>query len=299
LAGHLERLQAFLAVAEQQSFSKAARRLNLSPPVITRLIADLEAELGVQLFIRTTRQVSLTAGGAQYQSDVRPLLANLAQADESMRQQQHALAGELRVNAPMSFGQKFLPTAISRFRILHHGVNITLTLDDGFIDITRGQFDMALRISEPPADKSTIWRKMCHVPRVFVAAPDYLQRKGTPSTAAELDQHDCLGYAAPGEKPLWKLVARKSLLVDKFCFTCNNGDVLADLAAAGEGIALLPHFIVSERLRAGSLVTVLEDWRAPRIWLTAYYPPYTILPAKLRVFTDFMTDAMAEMFATN
>jgi DNA-binding transcriptional LysR family regulator len=293
MSGHLESLQAFVEVAEKQSFSAAGRALNQSAPAMTRLVAELETSLGVQLLVRTTRSVSLTLAGTHYLAAVKPLLANLARADENARDEQHGLRGKLRINAPMSFGQAFLPKVISRFRILHHAIDVELTLDDAFIDITTGGFDMALRISAPPRDKSTIWRKICLIPRVLVASPQYLERRGTPATAHDLADHNCLAYAGASETPLWRLSNGSEAKVSRFCFICNNGDVLADLATLDEGVTLLPVFIVAKHLATGRLRTVLNAWTAPDIWLTAYYPPYVQLPAKVKAFTAFIEDVIA------
>jgi DNA-binding transcriptional LysR family regulator len=250
MIGKIERIQAFAEVSRQESFSGAARLLKLSAPGITRLVAELERELGVQLLVRTTRKVALTSAGRLYLDRVGPILKEVRAADELVRAEQHQLAGTLRVSAPLSFGLRYLATAINRFRILHDRINIALTLDDSMADLIADEFDMALRISGPPKDLSAIWRKIAPVPRVIVAAPSYLAQRGTPATARDLRDHKCLGYANLADGPSW-VVARRGkteiIPADAFCFSANNGDILADLAALGEGIALLPRFIVAHR----------------------------------------------------
>jgi DNA-binding transcriptional LysR family regulator len=294
MLGRFEKLLTFVEVAEQNSFSAAARRLNQSPPAITRQISELEAALGVQLFIRTTRSVSLTPAGLKYLNEIRPLLIGVEKADELVRAEQFGLSGQLRVNAPMSFGQTFLPTAISRFRILHRAVTVQLTLNDHFIDIMAGGFDLALRISAPPTDKSSIWRKLCLVPRVLVASPDYLAQHGTPETLADLVRHQCLGYAGADGRAVWTLTQGKQTQeITQFSFSCNNGEVLRQVAVMHEGITLLPKFIVSEEIKAKRLVPILRDCYAPDIWLSVFYPSYDTLPAKVQAFTDFIADAIA------
>jgi DNA-binding transcriptional LysR family regulator len=294
MQGRLERLQTFAEVAERKGFSAAARHLNLSPPVVTRHVAELEADLGVQLFIRTTRSVSLTLAGQRYLHEVKPLLASLARADEMARAEQIGLSGTLRVNAPMSFGQKFLPIAISRFRILHSAVAIQLTLEDGFVDIMDGGFDLALRISAPPTDKSSIWRKLCLVPRLLVASPSYVAQHGAPERLDDLARHSCLGYAGADGQAVWTLLQGETIAeVTHFAFICNNGDVLADLAKMGEGVTLLPQFIVADAIKEGKLVQVMPAYTSPNIWLSIYYPSYETLPTKVKAFTDFIADAIA------
>jgi DNA-binding transcriptional LysR family regulator len=151
---------------------------------------------------------------------------------------------------------------------------------------------VALRISAPPRDKSTIWRKLWVVPRTLVAAPSYLARRDTPQHPDQLERHDCLGYSNLAEGAVWDLrqvrTGASTSIALRSCFTCNNGDLLSDLAVRGEGIALLPNFITAPLIADRKLVEVLPDWRAPEIWLAAYYPPYDHIPAKVETFTRFI-----------
>jgi DNA-binding transcriptional LysR family regulator len=293
--GKIEKIQIFIAVAEHSAFAAAARRLNLSPSVVTRVVAELEAELGVQLFVRTTRKVALTAAGAQFAGKAASAIAQLKAAEDFIRAEQNSLSGELRVNAPLSFGMRYLATAVSRFRALNGEVSLKLSLTDSFIDIVSADYDMALRISGAPKDKSTIWRKICPVPRVLVASPNYLERRGVPTEPRQLDEHNCLGYSNLASGIEWTFTSpskSKQTVTPVFCFECDNGEVLADLASLGEGITLLPKFIVEKYLTEGKLKTILLDWQAPEIWLTAYYPPYDVLPAKVKAFTRFIEDSI-------
>lgn len=293
--GKIEKIQIFMAAAEHCAFAAAARRLNLSPSVVTRVVAELEAELGVQLFVRTTRKVALTASGAHFAEKAGKAVEQLKSAEDFIRAEQNSLSGELRVNAPLSFGMHYLATAVSRFRSLYTGVSLKLSLTDSFIDIVSADHDMALRISGAPKDKSTIWRKICPVPRVLVASPNYLERRGIPTEPHQLSDHNCLGYSNLASGLDWTFTSpanAKRTVSPAFCFECDNGEVLADLASLGEGITLLPHFIVERHLAEGKLKTILVDWQSPEIWLTAYYPPYDVLPAKVKAFTSFIEDSI-------
>jgi DNA-binding transcriptional LysR family regulator len=293
--GKIEKIQIFMAVAEDSAFASAARKLNLSPSVVTRVVAELEAELGVQLFVRTTRKVALTAAGAKFAEKAAKVITQLKDAEDFIRAEQNSLSGELRVNAPLSFGIHYLATAVSRFRALYADVSLKLSLTDTFIDIVSADYDMALRISGAPKDKSTIWRKICPVPRVLVASPNYLERRGRPEDPRQLADHNCLGYSNLASGVEWTFTSStktKQTVSPAFCFECGNGEVLADLASLGEGITLLPHFIVEKHLTEGKLKTILVDWQSPEIWLTAYYPPYDVLPAKVKAFTSFIEDSI-------
>ena len=289
MTGQIERIRVFLAVADRQSFAAAARSLDLSPSIATRYVSELEAELGVQLLVRTTRRVSLTVPGRLYVERIRPVVEEIDRANEFVQQQQDAVRGLLRVSAPLSLGLRFLPSAVARFCHLYPDVELKLNLTDRFVDMLGEEFDMALRISGPPSDKSTIWRKICVVPRLLAASPAYLLRAGVPKAPGDLARHKCLGYSNFAGGDQWTLThsvtgEMQSTQV-KLPFECDNGEVVAEIAAAGEGIALLPRFIVSQHLDSETLTSVLAQWRPPEIWLTAFFPPYQALPAKVSAFT--------------
>jgi DNA-binding transcriptional LysR family regulator len=251
----------------------------------------------VQLLVRTTRRVSLTVAGRLYLERIRPVVDEIDRANEFVREQQDAVKGLLRVSAPLSLGLRFLPSALARFCKLHPDVELKLNLTDRFVDMLGDEFDMALRISGPPSDKSTIWRKICVVPRLLVASPAYLLRAGVPQAPADLTRHKCLGYSNFAGGDQWTLrdsvTGEEQSTQVKMPFECDNGEVVAELAASGEGIALLPRFIVSKYLEAETLAPVLAQWRPPEIWLTAFYPPYEALPAKVNAFTRLIEQVIA------
>jgi DNA-binding transcriptional LysR family regulator len=287
--GELEAIRTFMTVAEQSSFSAAARLLGMTPASVTRTVSALEEQLGVQLLLRTTRKVSLTSAGAAYAARVAPLIEGLARATEETRDLQKVTAGSLRVSAPMSLGMKVLPTVLSQFSIIHPRTSVAIELSDRFVDIVKESYDLAIRISGPPTDKSTIWRKIRPVPRLLVASPTFLARHGTPKVPEDLTTLECLSYHDQLKTETWELrrPGQVRTVEARGRFSINNGDFLCKLAIAGEGIALLPRFIVDEELRAGKLLEVLPGWSTPEIWLTLYYPPYEQLPLRVATFSDF------------
>ncbi|MBW4708962.1 LysR family transcriptional regulator [Roseobacter sp. YSTF-M11] len=290
MAGHLERIKTFIAVANAQSFSAAARLQNNSSSAVTRHIAELEETLGVQLFVRTTRKVSLTQAGVQYFEKVHPLVSGIAAADDTARAYQEALSGRLQISCPLSFGTRFLVEPLTEFASLHPGIDLKINLTDSFVDIIRDDYDMALRISAAPADKSTIWRKIRPVPRCLVAAPGYLETAAGLAAPSDLQNHRCLGYSNQSEGGVWQLAGTSENTMRPVRlpsgFACNNGDLIAQMAIAGQGIALLPRFIVQDAIEKNLLTEVLTDWQAPEIWLTAFYPPYQKLPLAIDQFTE-------------
>lgn len=296
--GELESIRVFLTVAAQQSFAGAARQLGMTPASVTRTVAALEAQLGVQLLVRTTRQVSLTSAGAGYAMRVTPLAKGLAEAADETREGQGVTSGRLRISAPLSLGVKVLPAVLSQFVALYPQTSVDVSLSDRFVDIVDEDFDLAIRVSGPPSDKSTIWRKICKIPRLMVATPNYLRTRGTPQQPEDLADHNCLGYRDDLGEDVWHLSNGKRQRAQKAQgrLSANNGDLLAALVLNGDGIALLPRFIVEADLAAGRLAAVLPDWFAPEIWLTLYYPPYEQLPMRVSTFSDFFETHVNETF---
>lgn len=282
----LRAIRTFLKVAELRSFAAAGRAMGRTPTAVTRAVSALEDSLGTQLLVRTTRSVALTSAGAVYAARVAPLVEGLQDAAATLREDSGTLTGTLRLNAPQSLGVRVLPGALAAFRDAHPEVALRVSLTDRFVDIMEEDCDLAIRISAPPRDKSTIWRKICHVERLLVAAPDHPATRAT--CPEDIPPEQRLGYGATAAGEAWDLrgETRTASLRAGQGLTANSGDLLAPLAEEGRGVALLPRFIVDEALRAGRLVPVLPDWRPPDIWLTLYYPPYEVLPARVATFSD-------------
>jgi len=292
MSGQIERMRVFLSVAELRSFAAAARQLQLSPSAVTRHVAELEHELGVPLLVRTTRRVSLTRSGEDYAKAAKAILEDIEAANARARETQVGLTGELRVSAPLSLGIRMLPPVLARFRAMHPDLALSLNLTDRFVDVVGEGFDMALRVSGPPSDKSNVWRKICVAPRLLVASPGYLHKRGTPREPRDLADHACLGYTNTAAADRWTLIhmtsKKRQAVRLSFGFACDNGDVAAEMAALGEGIALLPRFIVSHHLGTGALQPVLAAWAPPEIWLPASFPPYAKLPGREGRFVRFI-----------
>lgn len=285
----LDDIKVFLAVAKERSFVAAARQLSMTASSVTRSVGALEQRLGVQLFLRTTRQVSLTSAGAVYAARIEPLIKAFEEATEQVRAEEGHLAGLIRLNGPLSLGQRILPDVISGFLVENPAISVSLSLTDRFIDIVSDSFDLAIRISEQPRDKSTIWRKVRPIRRVLVASPGYLAENGIPKTPDDLSESACIAYDEEALSETWELTfagkTRKVHAGRKLAG--NNGEFTARLAETGNGVALLPMFIVEKSLADGLLVQILPDWQPPELWLTLYYPPYEKLPMRVAKFSDF------------
>ncbi|WP_310619474.1 LysR family transcriptional regulator [Flexibacterium corallicola] len=296
MSGQIERIRIFNGVAKLGSFAKAARDLKVSRSIVTRYVSELEAELGVQLLVRTTRKVSLTTAGRLYLERTAPILEDLDRARDLVKTQHDSLRGTLRLSAPISFGQRFLPDILYQFQCTYPEVELQVDMTDRFVDLQRENYDMALRISGPPAGVSNIWRKILGISHCLVASPEYLTKNGWPDHPSMLKEHNILAYSYYSGGATVSLknegTGEQVKVPLHHGFETNSGDLLAALASRGAGMTFLPKFIIADELVKGSLVPCLEEWKAPEIWLTAYFPPYEQLPEKVSVFTGFVEDAV-------
>ncbi len=284
----------FFRVVEAKGFGAAARRLETTAASVSRRVKALEQRLGVRLLQRTTRKLSLTEAGERYFHEGRRLLHELADLEQALTASAHEPQGELRIVAPMSFGQRRLASAVARFAALHRQLRISLLLEDRETDLFDEAADLAIRIGYP-ADSSMIARAIAPVPRHACASPEYLARRGSPQTPQDLLHHDCLHYNLISEREEWTFRGDdgEQTLAITGSFCSNNGDVLAQAAMQGLGIALLPDFIVDAGLADGRLVKVLEAFERAPLTLFALYPSRQHVPAKTRTFIDYLLDHFA------
>ncbi len=285
----LKPIRVFLEVARLKSFAAAARHLGMTPATVTRTVARLEEELGVQLLLRTTRHVSLTSTGAVVAARYGPLVDDFDQIAADIKRASLPDRGRLRINAPMSLGLRLLPDLIESFGLAFPHVELELAMTDHLINILEDGADLAIRISEPPTDKSTIWRKICAVPRHAVAASSLLERIDLPNTPDDLLPKHCLSYSATGSEETWnfrKDQIRRQVRAGRSVIS-NSGDLLHALVRRGAGIAVLPDFIVQRSIETGEIRPILTDWTVSQLWLTLYYPPYEQLPPLVATFSDF------------
>ena len=284
-------IEVFVEVAEQGSFSGAARRLGLSSSAVGKHVAALEERLGARLFNRTTRRVSLTEAGARFYEHAGRLLAELAEAEVAVGELHAEPRGTLRVNGPMSFGIRHLGDAVADFIRLHPKIRIELSLTDRFVDVVDEGWDIAIRIGDLDSS-SLIARRLAPCRRLAVAAPAYLAAHGPPGRPEDLARHACLLYGHDPGVDDWVLEQggeRVRVRVDG-PLRSNNGDAIKAAALAGLGVALTPTFICSEELADGRLVPALPGWWQPDIPVAAVYPPNRRVSRKVRTFIDFLAD---------
>ena len=287
----MDELNVFVTVVEEQGFSAAAKRLDSTPAAVSRRIKALEQRLGVRLLQRTTRSLKLTEAGELYFREVSRLLSDLKTVEHELEEITGQAAGELRIVAPMSFGQRRLAPVVARFALTHPKLRITLRLEDQETDIVNEGIDLAVRIAYP-SDSSLVARPIASIPRHICASPQYLARRGTPRSPRDLLQYDCLHYNVISEREEWTFAGTEGdeTIVIKAVFSSNNGEVLAEAAVQGLGITLLPDFIIEEALADGRLIRILEGWERSPLTLSVMYPSRRHVPAKTRLFIDYMVE---------
>lgn len=284
-------MQAFVAVATEGNFSKAAERLNTSNQLISKYVGQLEEHLGVRLFNRTTRKVSLTEAGEQCFHLANNVLENMSALEGHFGELQTEAKGLLKINAPVSFSTLHLSPLIRDFKKQYPNVGIDLHLNDRVVDVVEEGFDLALRIGHLKSS-SLIAKKIAPVRLVLCASPQYLQKNGNPTHPNELNAEEFLRYSYLDynqlDPPLADALKQKNSKFDRGLVS-NNGEVLTEAAIAGEGFILQPTFIVSDAIKKGQLEIILQDFEPDPVALYVVYPHRKFLAAKLRVFIDFIS----------
>lgn len=287
----LEAWAIFAKVAETGSFATAAAELGLSGPTVSKAVQRLEARLGERLIHRTSRRFALTESGRVLAVRAARILAEGEAAEAEAKASSAIPHGRIRLAAPMSFGLRHVAPALPAFLADHPQVSIDLQLDDRRVDLIAGGVDVAVRIADL-ADSSLIARRLCPVRRLVVGSPDYFTRRGTPLRPRHLRDHACLGYTwlASGETWHFSNAAGEGESVTvKGPLSANNGDALVAALEGGLGIALQPDFLAWEAIKAGRLVTVLDDWHAPPLALHLVTPAGGPRPIRVTVLLDFLT----------
>ncbi|RAN37978.1 LysR family transcriptional regulator [Hyphomonas sp. GM-8P] len=287
-------LTVFRRVVELESFSAAADDLNYSKAAVSKIIKDLEAGLGAQLIVRTTRSLHLTDTGQAYFEKVSDILDAVAAADDGVRSESGSPQGRLKISAPMSFGLVTVAKMLPRFARQYPGIEVDLVMNDRLVDLVQDGFDLAIRGGQL-ADSSLKARKLTDIERVLCASPDYLEAAGTPEDPADLAGHASLAFSVSATPDTWSLVSgsRRQSVTVNVKYRANNSMAIRQAALKGLGIALIPVAYVREDLADGGLVNVLPDWRGEPQGLFAVYPAHRESSLKIRLLVDFLRDEFA------
>ncbi|TCT10031.1 LysR family transcriptional regulator [Tepidamorphus gemmatus] len=282
-------MEIFAHVVTAGSMSAAGREMGLSPAVISKRIRRLEERLGSRLLQRTTRQIALTEEGQGYYERVIAILASIEEAEAFVARRNESPRGTLRVTAPTSFARMHIAPYLGRFLEQYPDLTLNLMLSDTFVDIVGEGFDLAIRIAALE-NSSLIARRLAPNHRVICASPAYLARAGRPRSLADLAHHNCL-FAS--HQDLWQLEGPEGPTAIRVAgkLQTNSSEVVRETVIAGLGIALRSTWDVGPALKSGQLEIVLPQYReSRRVAVYAVYPSRRFLPAKVRVFIDFLAD---------
>ncbi len=283
-------LTTFVEVAQRGSLSAAAREEGVTPAMVGRRIDQLEERLGVKLFKRSTRKVTLTPEGATFYEDCHRLLDELHTAEDALTLGAKSASGRLIVTAPTAFGRKHIAPHLSAFIAEHPNLAITLHLSERMVDLKNERFDLAIRIAEMKS-ADLIAARLARNHRVVCAAPAYFKRAGKPRSLADLARHNCLVTSTEeGAADSWSFQDKGKPIAVKVSgnLQCNDGEVLTRWAMAGEGLAWRSAWEVNEEVKRGRLVTVLDEFAVPGNNVYAVYPERRLLPAKVKFFIEFL-----------
>lgn len=292
----LTTLEVFAKVAAMGSLSAAGRVLGMSQTMVTKHLAALETRLGVKLFHRTTRRLSITEAGRNYLETSERILADVEAADAAVAADRIEPRGLLRLNVPVAFGTRQIAPLLCEFTRRHPLVTVELGLNDRLVDLADEGWDLAIRIGSL-TNSSLIARRIASCHTIVCAAPSYLAACGTPHAISSLAEHNCLGYTLSSLTGVdrWAFGAKgDTVAVVSGNLRTNNGEALRTAAIAGQGLVYLPTFIVADDLRAGTLVAL--DLDQPTVEFGGIYAVF--LPdrhpaAKVRGFIDFIANRFA------
>lgn len=286
-------LRAFVKVAQTGSFTRAATALSTQKAHLSRVIGQLENELGVRLFDRTTRSLSLTEVGREFHERAVGILASVEDAHHAVQRSQGEPRGTLRLTCGVEFGMIAVTGWINQYLALYPQASIEADFTNRTVDIVHEGFDLAIRVG-PLADSTLAARKLGELAYGLFASPEYLARRAGPADPSELDRHDLLMFSGGNHRDTLHLVRedeRRSIeLAPRL--KANNVFAVRDAAVASLGVAKLPHVVAERDLQAGHLQSVLTEWRLPTVPVHAVFASVRYLTPKVRSFIDLAVEAM-------
>ena len=289
----LNKLQTFVCVAEERSFTRAAHRLHVTPSAVSKQIADLEGQLSVALFNRSTRGVTMTEPGKALFSRCSNILDALDQAMLATRGLQAAPQGTLKVHASFGFAHRVLAPLLPKFMALYPDLQIEVTTSTPAMSLVKSGSDVVVSSKRMP-DPGVAYRDVASTPLVICAAPAYFRLNGLPRHPKDLLGHNCLRHTifAPRAWPFLEEGKRIAVRISGN-FSSESSEVLRQVALQGGGIVRMPIYFVREDLEAGRLVPIFEEWAHATQRTRIYFPRGHYLPAKTIAFVDFLESELA------
>jgi DNA-binding transcriptional LysR family regulator len=288
----LSELEVFFAAVETGSFSAASRKLGMTPSAVSKLVSRLEDRLGVRLFNRTPKALTLTDAGAVLRQEGQAIFDALANAENAVKQHSNAVGGLLRVHSIVTFAKYQLAPITGEFLERYPHIRIEFHLSNDPVDLTEQGLDLSIRSGALP-DSSLIARRLLMSPWTICGSPAYLARHGTPRVPADLLQHNCLNFTHRTHWNTWPLVdnGRDATIEASGNAGANHGDMLLELAKSGVGLVRLGQFHIGEELRAGSLVPLLTEYDGSQPEpLYVLYQSRKHLNPRTTAFLDFLDE---------
>lgn len=286
-------MEVFAAINDSGSFVQAAQRLRMSPPAVTRAMNALEERLGVQLLTRSTRQLSLTDAGIRFLEASRRLLLEIEDAEKQAVGEVGVAQGHLTISASVTFSRMIAAPVARAFIAAHPKITVSLIGMDRVANLVEEGIDVAIRIGSLP-DSNLMAKRLGEVRRMFVASPEYLQRRGLPVEPADLKLHSIIGFTGIMASHDWHYKSDKTrghvLLHPRF--EVNDASTALAAAVAGEGITMALSYMVADQLRTGELVPVLLEFLPPPEPVHLVYPQSKLIAPKVRTFLDFSFDRL-------
>lgn len=288
----LLQLEVFSRTAELGSLSKAADTLRMSNAAASRHLSALEERLAVRLIERNTRRQWLTEAGQELLQRCSTLLNELAEAEDAVSDRALSPKGMLRVTSSLSFAMIYMAPMLPAFRKLYPKLDVQIIAANRYPDFIEAGIDVAIRTREQEPDSNIIIRRIGQMRRVLAAAPSYLATRGVPEHPADLARHDMLVYNLANDPYSLRLSKGNTTQTVRIAPTLdsNDGQIICGAARAGLGILIQPLYIVQSDISAGKLAPVLTDWELPLLTMNVAYQNRVRLPAKIRVFSDFLVD---------
>lgn len=296
----LHLIRVFVAVVDANGLAGAARKLKVSPSVVTRAINELESQLGVRLLTRTTRVVRVTEAGARYVEDCRRILGDLAEADESARSSHATPQGQLTVTAPVMFGTRYVTAIVTEYLQRYSEVSASCWFLDRVVNLIEEGVDVAVRIGALP-DSSMLATRVGQVRRVICASPAYLEEHGTPEKPSDLHAHTMILASAVTPSPEWRLVQDGKPVTARFSarMTTTTNESAVAAAVSGFGLTRLLSYQVADEVRDGRLALVLRDNEPEPLPIHVVHRESRHAPRKLRSFLDLAIERLRANPALN
>lgn len=284
----IEAMQAFCLVAEHHSFSLAAKKMTISATMVSRYVKQLEQSLGCLLLKRNTRKVFLTDAGEQYLLQVKPLLKKLNQIENQMHEFHTEPSGKLTISTSIEFGGQYMAPLIARYRSEYPKVALNFMLSNTPVDLFNSDTDLVFRVAPLLPNASHIAQEVCTSTLSFWANPDYLKKFGTPKTPEQLSDHKLLffNHSIRNEHWLFNINNETRAIKLSWDWTSNNGRLLNEAAAQGQGIIQAPRYSVADYVEEESLIEVMAEFAIENLTIAAIYPHRYELSNRVKTFVE-------------